>query len=85
MKKRRHKPTPCFVQITGYGDILWKNHYGDIHREGDRPSTIRSDGSYEWKSNGVLHRENHKPAVIWADGKEFFYQNGHRYDPDAKQ
>lgn len=51
---------------------------GELHRDGDLPAKIYSDGSCQWYRNGLLHRDNDLPAInnhifqVW-------YQNGKRH------
>lgn len=59
-----------------YGTRRWYNERGWIHRDGDQPAVIQSNGTQKWYWNGVLHREGDQPAVIEADGTQHWFQNG---------
>jgi hypothetical protein len=49
--------------------IITKN---GLHREGDLPARVFSDGSMEWHQNGIYYRENDKPTSINAHGCQFW-------------
>ena len=48
-----------------------------MHREGDKPAVIWSEGTLEWYKNGILHRTN-RPAIVRPDGSEEYWINGNR-------
>ena len=48
-----------------------------IHRDGDLPAIINSNGDKFWYKNGVIYRDNDLPAIEWADGEKWWYKNGH--------
>jgi hypothetical protein len=41
---------------------------GRLHRGGDNPAVIMSDGTQKWFVNGTKHRSGDKPAVVGANG-----------------
>jgi antitoxin component YwqK of YwqJK toxin-antitoxin module len=51
---------------------------GKIHREGDLPAVVWTNGTQLWYKNGKRHREGDLPAIIWADGTSEWYKNGKR-------
>jgi hypothetical protein len=55
--------------------IVWKDWNWDVHREGDRPAIIWSDGTEIYYKRGKKHREN-GPAAIFLDGHEEWYFEG---------
>ena len=71
------------VKVTKYGTKIWSIN-GNLHRLGDKPAVIGSDGSRWWYENGKLHRLGDKPAVIWSDGNKLWYENGMRHRPGGK-
>jgi hypothetical protein len=66
------------VKINRKGTELWHNKNGQLHREGDKPAVIYSNGDKCWCKNGKLHRENN-PAVVYYDGGEAWYLNGQQH------
>jgi hypothetical protein len=55
---------------------------GMLHRDGDMPAIVYSDGTLIWYNHGQKHRDNDKPAVIYANGDVLWYRHGiiHRGD-----
>lgn len=47
-----------------------------LHRDGDKPAVIESDGSEFYYRMGKLDRDHDLPAVILADGTRKWYKNG---------
>lgn len=58
------------------GDIEWKLEDGRLHRDNDKPATIRRDGSKFWYQFGKLHRDNDKPSSEYIDGTRFWHYQG---------
>jgi hypothetical protein len=58
----------------------WKDRWaieGAIHRDGDLPAVVKSNGDNEWRQHDQLHREGDKPAVIAGDGSQLsWYRDG---------
>jgi len=56
-------------------------HYknGELHRDGDLPAVIASDGTQEWYKNDVHHRDGDLPAVIGNNGSQEWWKNGKRH------
>jgi hypothetical protein len=50
------------------------NSEGKLHRDGDKPAVIFSDGSRWWYKEGKLHRD--KPACIDRNGSKYWYKDG---------
>ena len=63
---------PEMIQVY-YDNVLHNvNHtheieYSRLHRDGDKPAMIFTDGSKSWYKNGQRHREGDEPAVIYAN------------------
>lgn len=64
------------IVITQNGDIWFENDAGQPHRDEDKPSVIRSDGTIMFYKNGDLHRGNNLPAVIYSDGGTEYFNHG---------
>lgn len=62
-------------RIDYFGDIVWRNLSGDLHRDDDKPARIYSHGTLEWLIDGKLHRDGNKPAIVSRDGL-FWYTHG---------
>jgi ribosomal protein L25 (general stress protein Ctc) len=60
-------------------EITCENQYwykeGKIHREGDLPALIYSDGTQKWYKEGILHRDGDLPAVIYCEN-QYWYKEG---------
>ena len=63
------------VEVLGDGTEYWYNSEGKLHREGDKPAIIESDGYKSYCINGKHHREN-GPAVIHPNGNVEYWLNG---------
>jgi hypothetical protein len=70
-------------EIDEYGDKIWYNDAGQIHRE-DGPAIEASNGSKYWYVNGKFHRED-GPAWASRSGSKTWYINGklHKLDGPA--
>ena len=66
------KPT----EIWPDGTMVWRNEYGEFHRDNDLPAIIYLNGDKYWYKNGKRHRYGDNPAVICADGGKSWYKNG---------
>lgn len=65
--------------INDSGDCYWyKNnrHKNLLHRNGDIPAVINSDGTMQWFKNGKRHRDGDRPAVIYNTGNMEWWENG---------
>lgn len=49
---------------------------GKLHRDGDQPAIIYSNGDKLWRRHGKLHRDGDQPAIIWANGDKAWYKHG---------
>ena len=59
---------------TGTCNLGWyKNN--DLHRDGDKPARIWSEGTLEFFKNGQKHRDLDKPAVIRTNGTLEWWRN----------
>lgn len=50
----------------------WAYH-GHLHRDGDKPARVLTDGTQEWYFRGELHRGEDKPAIEYYDGTKEWY------------
>lgn len=58
--------------ISDFGDIIWKNKKGLLHRI-DGPAIEGSDGNKYWYRNGKLHRLD-GPAIDYNKNKNCSYK-----------
>jgi hypothetical protein len=56
----------------------WYQH-GKMHRDGDKPAIICTDGAVYYYKNNHLHRDNDQPAVIQANGMREWWYKGKRH------
>lgn len=56
---------------------MWEKD-GLLHRDGDEPAVIHTDGTREWWVSGQLHRNSDKPAVTRTDGHLEWWVHGQR-------
>jgi len=61
-------------EVDRYNKRYYKN--GKLHRDGDEPAVIWSDGSKHYYKSGKRHRDGDKPAVINSDGTIRYYKDG---------
>ena len=62
-------------EVDGLGTIrYYKNR--ELHRDGDEPAIIYTNGSKWYYKNGKCHRDGDEPAVIDSDGYKSYYKNG---------
>ena len=54
---------------------IWYQN-GLIHRDGDKPAIINSNGDKYWYKNGKMHRDEDNPAIIFTNGEKKWYKNG---------
>lgn len=64
------------LRINKWGEILWVNVDGLLHRDNDKPAIISATGRQEYRKNGLLHRGDDLPAVIRPSGKHSWYVDG---------
>ena len=69
------------MQIDEYGDKIWKNEEGKIHRI-DGPAVEYPDGSKYWYRDGEIHRED-GPAVESSHGTKYWCHEGLRHRSDG--
>jgi hypothetical protein len=67
--------------IKRFGDRIWYNDMGQIHRE-DGAAVEYRDGSRKWYIDGKLHRED-GPAIENVNGDKQWYINGKRHRIDG--
>ena len=60
------------------GTKKWFNKHGQLHRDGNLPAIVCTNGTKKWCENGVLHRGYDSPAVEWANGQKEWFKNGNR-------
>ena len=65
-------------KVDRYGTKMYYKD-GELHRDGDEPAVIWSDGYKEYFKNGERHRDGDEPAVIETDGTKRYYKNGVEY------
>ena len=65
-----------FKKIDTDGTISYYNEEGQLHRDGDKPAIIYSDGTKVYYVKGKLHRDGDEPAIIQHDGRKEWYQDG---------
>jgi hypothetical protein len=61
--------------IDSYGCQYWYKE-GKLHRDGDLPAEIRSDGDRFWWKEGRRHRDGDLPAVICSNGNQLWFKEG---------
>ena len=61
------------------GAQVWRNIAGKLHRDGDKPAVVYSNGTQEWWVNGQRHRDNGLPAIVRADGHQEWWVNDLRH------
>jgi len=62
-----------------YGEKIWRNKEGQLHRDNDQPAIIYADGTQEWYKEDLRHRDNDLPAIIDADGTQYWYKDDKRH------
>ena len=74
------------LTINKYGDKVWMNEEGKIHRE-DGPALENLDGSKVWYINGKCHREDGPAFEREDDEYKAWWVNGerHRIDGPARE
>lgn len=67
------------TEIDVYGNKIWKNREGEIHRDGDKPAVVCFEGNriVHFKHDKI-HRDGDKPAVYYLKGSCYqeFRKNG---------
>ena len=66
-------------QVDESGATFWHNDKNELHREGDQPAVIFSDGGMHWCKNGKFYRGGNKPAIVYPDGRMGWYKNGKQH------
>ena len=60
--------------------LEWRDSQGNLHREGDLPAVIYTNGTQKWYQHGQLHRKHDRPAIIDESKTRspslFWYQYG---------
>jgi hypothetical protein len=56
-------------RVGELGTRCWHRD-GKLHRGGDLPAVIWSNGVQFWFKNGEHYRDGDLPAVIWSDGEQ---------------
>lgn len=64
----------CKINRTGW--IEWRNKNGKLHRGGDLPAVITSQGSQFWFHEGIRHRDNDLPASVCSNGSLYWWKDG---------
>jgi len=65
---------------------IYTNDEGEIHRDGDEPAIVHTDGTNEWYSwyqHNKVHRDGDKPAIDFSkkpgDGSLMWYKEGKQH------
>jgi len=76
-----HRDDGPAVHQLGEDGLWWDQwmQHGEVHRDGDLPATIRSDGERAWWWRGKNHRDGDLPAAIRADGSLEWVQHGQHH------
>ncbi len=70
VKRRMHRDGgPAYITI---GCKMWYKH-GRVHRD-DGPALEYSNGSYEWRLNGLQHRDGLLPSSMTIRGDDIYHQ-----------
>jgi hypothetical protein len=64
--------------ISWYGHQEWYKE-GKLHRDGDLPARIFTDGANYWYKEGKCHRDGDLPARIFAAGTKSWYKKGKQH------
>ena len=56
--------------------IVYKNEFGQVHRDYDLPAVLWARGSKEWYVNGERHRANDLPAMYFINETTQWWKNG---------
>ena len=65
------------TEIDENGNRYWKNQKNrQMHRDGDQPAIIYTNGDRVWYQHGRCHRDGDQPAFIGVDGGQLWYQYG---------
>lgn len=73
---------PARMSHAGHLKEWYKD--GLLHRDGDRPSAVWTNGSQFWYKEGKLHRDDDKPAMIYFDGEQKWHKEGKLHRDDDK-
>ena len=71
-------PDGSYVNIFSNNSIIWFDSDCNLHRDGDMPTIICTNGRRAYHKNGKLHRVG-GPARIWEDGYEEYYLDDIEY------
>ena len=67
-----------------FGDKVWLDQFGRLHRDHDLPASIDSTGYMAWYVRGSLDRPDDKPATVYPDGSCMWYRAGERHREEGK-
>lgn len=62
--------------VDKFGNTEWRNAKGQLHRDGDLPTTEGVNGTKWWYQNGQPHRDGDLPAFEGLNGTRWWYRNG---------
>jgi hypothetical protein len=57
----------------------WYDAAQRLHRDGDLPAVVWTDGSQSWYKHGRRHRDGDLPAVVWSSGTQWWYRHGKKH------
>jgi len=60
---------------NAWGDQIWLDENGRLHRDGDEPAVVKANGDRQWWTHGLCTRANGKPAIVRANGYKSFYND----------
>ena len=66
------------VAISRYNTIIWYGSNGKLHRDGDMPAHITTNGLMVYCKHGKRHRE-FGPAIVYSDGSVEYWIDGIPY------
>lgn len=68
--------------VCSDGTLTWHCTHSHIHRGGDLPAIVRSDGSRMWYTDGLMHRDGDRPAVEAVDCLKWYRRGELHRDGD---
>ena len=68
--------------IDQWGNKIWYDQKGYLHRDLDLPALIGLDGHQEWFIHGERHRDHDRPAIESKEQREWFIHGKRHRDHD---
>jgi hypothetical protein len=66
-------------KTDNYGNKMWYNAKGEVHRLGGLPAIECTNGDKYWYENGKHNRLGDLPATEYVNGEKHWYENGKRH------